>query len=136
MAYLLIIDDDEDFADAAATALQQAGHEVEAVFDTDAAMESMERRCPDLAVLDVMFPENTAGGFELARALRTRSDQLKVLPVLMLTAVNARFPLGFSSRDIDETWLPVSEFLEKPVALTALRDKVEEILAGAKATKG
>ena len=29
----------------------------------------------------------------------------------MLTAVNAKFPLGFSATDIDDRWLPVSDFL-------------------------
>jgi DNA-binding response OmpR family regulator len=136
MAYLLIVDDDEDFADAVATALQEAGHQVDVALDTDTALESMERRCPDMAILDVMFPEDTAAGFELARTIRRGNDQLKALPVLMLTAVNVRFPLGFSSRDIDDTWLPVSDFLEKPVALGALRDKVDEILTKSAATKG
>ena len=83
MAYLLIVDDDEDLASA---------------------------------------------GFELARTIRHENDELKHMPILMLTAVNVKFPLGFSSRDIDDTWLPVAEFVEKPVDFDVLRNKVSTLL--------
>jgi response regulator RpfG family c-di-GMP phosphodiesterase len=75
-----------------------------------------------------MFPENSYAGFELARTMHQQNKDLKEVPILMLTAVNARFPLGFSSEDIDETWMPVTEFLEKPVDLGALREKVADLL--------
>ncbi len=128
MAYLLIVDDDEDFADAVAKVLRDAGHEVGVELTTEGALSSMQQRRPDLVVLDVMFPENSAAGFELARTVRHHDEKLKGLPVLMLTAVNVKFPLGFNTRDIDDTWLPVAEFLEKPVDLDVLRNKVSELL--------
>ena len=128
MAYLMIVDDDEDFAAAAATALQNAGHEIEIELDTESAVKNMESRRPDLVILDVMFPEDTSGGFGLARMMQHHNEKLKGIPILMLTAVNQKFPLGFGSRDIDDTWLPVSGFLEKPVDLDVLRDKVDAVL--------
>ena len=131
MAYLLIVDDDEDFASAAATALQAAGHEVLIELDTASAVASMEARRPDLAILDVMFPEDVSAGFELARTMRHHNEKLKDIPILMLTAVNVKFPLGFGTGDIDETWLPISDFLEKPVDLDVLRSKVDALLARA-----
>lgn len=128
MAYLLIVDDDEDFAAAAATALRNADHEVQIELDTDSAVKSMEKRRPDLVILDVMFPEDSSAGFELARTMRHYNEKLKGIPVLMLTAVNARFPLGFGPRDIDDAWLPVSDFIEKPVDFDVLRNKVKALL--------
>jgi CheY-like chemotaxis protein len=136
MAYLLIVDDDEDFATAAATVLRDAGHEVAIEPDTDSGVKSMERRAPDLLLLDVMFPEQVSGGFELARSLRHENPKFKSLAILMLTAVNARFPLGFSSRDIDDDWLPVSDFLEKPVDFDVLINKVNSLLEKAQSPKG
>jgi DNA-binding response OmpR family regulator len=129
MSYLLIVDDDEDFATAAAKVLRKAGHEVGVELDTEGAMRSMRRRRPDLAVLDVMFPENISAGFELARAIRGDAGDLRRIPLLMLTAVNSRFPLGFSSKDIDDSWLPVDEFLEKPVDLDLLCARVAGMLS-------
>ena len=101
MSYLLIIDDDEDFAVAAATVLRDAGYEVQIEMNIQSAEKSMKNRQPDLIILDVMFPENGTAGFELARKLKHYDKQLKDIPILMLTAVNEKFPLGFSSTDID-----------------------------------
>ena len=128
MAYLLVVDDDEDFASAAAMVLRSDGHEVDIELDTESALRHMEQRRPDLVILDVMFPEDSSAGFRLARTIRQRSETLKDIPVLMLTAVNTRFPLGFGVRDIDDNWLPVAGFLEKPVDLDALRAKVADLL--------
>ena len=128
MAYILIIDDDRDFADAAAIALGDAGYEVGIEQDPNNVVANMKNRVPDLVGPDVMFPEDPSAGFGLARDIRHDHEKLKDVPLLMLTAVNTRLPLGFSSRDIDDTWMPVSEFLEKPVDFGTLREKVESLL--------
>ncbi len=125
MAYLLIIDDDEDFADAVAVICRAEGHEVAIENDTTHALEKFAERMPDAVILDVMFPENPSGGFELARKLRKTSNDV---PILMLTAVNQQFPLGFSHKDIDPTWLPVTAFVEKPVDFEVLKSKISEML--------
>ena len=128
MAYLLIIDDDEDFASATATVLKNAGHEVSFKLDPQSGLESMEKRCPDLAILDVMFPEDGSAGFQLARTIRKNSEKFNDIPLLMLTAINTKFPMGFSPNDIDDAWLPVTAFLEKPVDLDVLQAKVASLL--------
>ncbi|NOZ19807.1 MAG: response regulator [Planctomycetes bacterium] len=132
MAYVMVIDDDEDFASATAQVLRDGGHEVQIQLDTQSAVESMEKRRPDLAILDVMFPDNSSGGFDLARTIQNYNEKLTGIPILMLTAVNAETPLHFSTRDIDEIWLPVTGFLEKPVDAEVLLNKVNELLGEAK----
>ena len=133
MTYLLIVDDDEDFASTIATVLRKEGYEVQVELDIESAVKSMENRPPDLAILDVMFPEDASAGFELARLMRHEKEQLKNIPILMLTAINTKFPLGFGSKDIDEEWMPVTEFLEKPVDFDVLREKVAKLLGANKA---
>lgn len=128
MAYVLIVDDDEDFAETTATVLRKDGHEVQIELDTRDAVQSMENRRPDLVVLDVMFPEDASAGFDLARLMRNEKEELKTIPILMLTAINAKFPLGFGPNDIDSEWLPVTDFLEKPVDFDVLMDKVTKLL--------
>jgi CheY-like chemotaxis protein len=136
MSYLLIVDDDEDFATAVATMLRGKGHDVRIELDLSAAVRSMTERRPDLLLLDVMFPEDSTGGFELARTMRWRNETLKDVPILMLTAVNTRFPLGFSSKDIDDDWMPVTDFLEKPVDLDVLTERVQTMLAARQRRRG
>lgn len=128
MAYVLIVDDDEEFARVVATVLRLDGHEVETLFETTAVIESLSRRCPDLLVLDVMFPESDTAGFTLARQIRDQPEPVRSLPILLLTAINQRFPLGFGRQDIEEDWMPVTDFLEKPVDIDVLHARMEGIV--------
>ena len=129
MAYVMIVDDDQDFAETIALVIRNEGHEVQNKYDTESAFESMQNRIPDLVLLDVMFPEDSSAGFELARTMRHENEKLKNVPILMLTAINAKFPLGFGPNDIDSEWMPVTDFLEKPVDFDVLRDKVAKLLS-------
>lgn len=129
MAYIMVVDDDEDFATAVAHVLKQDGHEVQIETDTELALPAIRKRVPDLMVLDVMFPEDHSAGFEFARRLH-HDAELRSMPILMLTAVNSRYPFGFSvnNEDINEEWLPVSDFVEKPVDFEILKTKVDTLL--------
>jgi len=125
MANVLIVDDDTDFAGAVSTVLKSRGHETAAETDPDKAIDRICEQHPDLVILDVMFPENGAAGFDVARAVRRNFGSL---PVVLLTAANNTFPSGFSNKDRDGSWLPVAEFMEKPVDLNRLCDKIEKFL--------
>jgi CheY-like chemotaxis protein len=136
MAYVTIVDDDEDFASAAATVLRNSGHDVQIELNPAVAVANMEKRRPDLVIMDVMFPEDSSAGFAMARQMRRAGSSLSNVPILLLTAINARFPLGFSSNDIDNEWLPVSDFLEKPLNFEQLQRKVSELLEKASPSSG
>ena len=125
MAYLLIVDDDEDFASAVSTVLRGQGYETGIETDGVKAIARIQERRPDAVILDVMFPENDKAGFEIARSIRKTFGEL---PVLLLTAVNQAFPLGFSKNDLDPKWLPAVDFVEKPVDFAILCSKVSDIL--------
>jgi CheY-like chemotaxis protein len=131
MAYILIVDDDADFSLAVATVLESSGHRVRAEMSTAGGLQSMLEERPDLVVLDVMFPEDASAGFGLARKIRQLGGPLENVPILMLTAVNQKFPLGFSPRDIDPEWLPVTDFIEKPVDLAVFASRVHGMLKSA-----
>ena len=124
MSYILIVDDDEDFASAVAAVLRSSGHLVAMEPDPQNVLQRISEQRPDVLILDVMFPENPSAGFELARQVQRK---FAGIPTLMLTAVNQQFPLGFSNRDIDSTWLPVTDFMEKPVDFDVLCEKIRKL---------
>jgi CheY-like chemotaxis protein len=129
VAKILIVDDDQDVVDVTSLYLREGGHEVEAELDAKKAVARIEAVRPALVVLDVMFPEDSTAGFQLARDIRR---QHKDLPIIMVTAVNATSSVRFGKKDIDPDWLPISEFVEKPVKRKDLLDLVAK-LTGARA---
>ncbi len=126
MAKIMIVDDDPDFVDSISRLLKRKGHELTTIYDTEGVIEQLERDPHDVLILDVMFPENAAAGFHLAQEIRKHKN-LSRLPILILSAINTKFPMGFGPGDIDDAWLPVQDFLEKPIDFDVLTDKVETL---------
>lgn len=126
MPRILVVDDDEDIAQTTAWMLKAGGHEVETELSEKNALSRIAAFKPDLIVLDVMFPDNFTAGFELAREIRARHAGL---PVIMVTSVNEHGTTKFGNKDRDPDWLPVSEFVEKPVKKDKLLDLVRGLLA-------
>ncbi|MEP6566185.1 MAG: response regulator transcription factor [Mesorhizobium sp.] len=78
--HILVADDDPHIREVICFALEKAGMKTVAVADGAAALLAIERRAPDLVVLDIGMPE--MDGLEVCRRLRQRSD----VPVLFLSA--------------------------------------------------
>jgi DNA-binding response OmpR family regulator len=127
MAKIMIIDDDRVLLETLEDALSDPGGVVVTMDRTEGAVSAMLANRPDLLILDVMFPENPAGGFELAREIRMR-EELRRTPIILLTGINQELPGDLSRKDIGDDWFPVQDFLEKPVDLAVLRKRVAELL--------
>ncbi len=129
MKKVYIIDDDHDIVESMSIVLKSHNYDVAFQYDEVDVEEKVRAVKPDLILLDVMFPGNNAAGFEIARRLKADSE-LAQIPVIMLSAVNEYhlYPGRFSNRDLDDSWLPVNMFLDKPVSPKALIDKVSELI--------
>ena len=129
MKKIYIIDDDRDIVESMSMVLEANGYEVTAQYNDENVTLNVSQYNPDLIILDVMFPENGSAGFEIARDLK-RDNNLTNIPIVMLSAVNERgIYLGrFTNQDIDESWLPISLFLDKPVQPKELLLQVKSIL--------
>ncbi|MBN2130607.1 MAG: response regulator [Sedimentisphaerales bacterium] len=123
---ILIIDDDPDITEAMTVVLENKGYEVQSALDGTEGMERLKQARPDLIVLDVMM-RTSQEGFDFSRALKQNSDY-KDIPILMLTAVKQKTGLDFKTEAGNESWLPVEEFLDKPVKPDVLLEKVESLL--------
>ena len=123
---ILIIDDDPDITEAMSVVLESKGYEVDRAADGSAGMERLQANRPDLIILDVMM-RTSQEGFELSRRLKGDAEY-KEIPILMLTAVKDKTGLDFKSTAGDESWLPVEEFLDKPVKPNVLLEKVASLI--------
>jgi len=123
---ILIIDDDPDIIEAMTVVLENRGYEVRSAQDGDQGMVRLKEARPDLIILDVMM-RTSQEGFELSRELKHNAEY-KDIPILMLTAVKQKKGLDFKSVAGDEDWLPVEEFLDKPVKPDLLLEKVGDLL--------
>ncbi|MGZ8516876.1 MAG: response regulator [Chitinophagaceae bacterium] len=129
MKKIYIIDDDRDIVESMSMVLKANGYEVSAQYNDEDVVENVLKYNPDLIILDVMFPENNSAGFEIAREIK-RNSKLTNIPIIMLSAVNEKgtYVGRLSSQDIDESWLPVTLFLDKPVQPKELLQKVKSVL--------
>ena len=127
MANITIVDDDTEFAENVSQILRSEGFSVDLYYDTEGMVDELVRNTPDLLILDVMFPERPSGGFDRAREIR-KTEKIKKLPIILLTAINQEFPMDFSSKDIDPAWMPVQDFVEKPVQAEELVAKIKKFL--------
>jgi DNA-binding response OmpR family regulator len=83
MSHILIVEDDSDIAELVQRYLGRAGHSTESVGGGDQALSAVNRRLPDLVILDLMLPG--LDGLEVCRSLR-RGAETRALPIIMLTA--------------------------------------------------
>ncbi len=129
---VMIIDDDPTLLDTLEDALTSSGLRIFKHDSTTGAVAAMLEHRPALLILDVMFPEDPAGGFDLAREIR-KNPELAELPIILLTGINQELPGDLSREDMGDDWFPVQELLEKPVDLDLLRSRVNDLLkAGGK----
>lgn len=129
MAKILIVDDDPDIVLATRLSLERAGHQVTSASNGAEGLEKLKAERPDLIILDVMMDTATEG-FQLALKLRSRDPASELaayrdIPILMLTAIHSTTPLRFGP---EEDYLPVDDFVDKPIDPDVLVKKVDALL--------
>ena len=80
---ILVVDDDKSIVKVLSAYLQEAGFQVLAAHDGEAALHLLRREKPDLLVLDLMMPRRD--GWEVTRLVRA-DPALAATPLIMLTA--------------------------------------------------
>ena len=126
---ILVVDDDPDLVEVIRLTLEASGYEVFSAVSGAEGLEKVKEVEPDLVVLDVMM-DYTTEGFQVSLALRSPDPESEYaayrdIPILMLTAIHSTTPLRFGP---DQDYLPVDEFVEKPLEPGALVEKVEKLL--------
>lgn len=126
MAKILLVDDDPDFVEVTKLILEKNGHKVIIASSGEEGWDKAQKENPDLFLLDVMM-ENPDEGFQLAYKLR-KDKKLKSKPIILLTAIGKVTGFKFDKKK-DEDFLPVEEYLEKPIKPEVLIDKINKALS-------
>lgn len=131
MHKILIIDDDPDIVEAMRMPLEASRYQVASASSAREGLEKVLKERPDLIILDIMM-ETTTEGFHLAYKLRSEDPdspyrEFKEVPILIITAIHKTTPLRFSPKT-DEEFLPVEDFIEKPIEPKVLLEKVSKLL--------
>ncbi len=123
---ILIIDDDPDITEAMTVVLETQNYDVSGVLNGTDAIKQIEQSPPDLIILDVMM-DTPREGFIFSRQIKN-DPETKDIPILMITSVKDKMGIDFKSVAGDDSWLPVQDFLDKPVQPEVLIEKVAALL--------
>ena len=118
--FVLAVDDEEYITELVALALGYNGFEVERVASGREALAAVEKRRPDLIVLDVMLPD--LDGFEVARRLRQNEGAGTRVPVIFLTARDA------TADKVEGLRIGVDDYVTKPFSIEELIERVKAVL--------
>jgi CheY-like chemotaxis protein len=124
MAKVLVVDDDPDFVKVTSKVLSSAGHEVVSAGNGAKALQSMRQDPPDVVLLDIMM-SYILDGLDVSREM-AEDPSLKEIPVIMVTSLTGVKGSGMFPTD---EYVPVDEWLSKPVDPEVLLTRVSEALA-------
>ena len=122
---ILIIDDDKDIFESMKIVLEAEGYNVIWATNGKDGLDKCKNEKPDLVILDVMMNTDDEG-FQVAYKMK-QDEELSKIPIIMATSISEKTGFTFD-KEKDEDFLPVNEFLEKPVDPKTLIDKVRENL--------
>ena len=117
--YILLVDDDEDFAKVARIYFSRSGFELRWASSGKKALKAIGTRLPDALILDVMMPK--MNGIEVCRDIRAKMG-MHHLPIIVLSA--------FPSEDVKKELLVLGadKYLTKPIGMEDLVDHVNSVI--------
>ena len=129
MPKILVIEDDADMVMAIRMPLEANDYEVFEAATGEEGLQKVKKVEPDLIILDVMM-ETTTAGFQVSLQLRSPDADseyaaYREIPILMLTAIHTTTSLRFGP---DEAYLPVDDFVDKPIDPDVLLEKIRALI--------
>ena len=114
-AKVLLVDDEQDFLETLSNRLEMRGLKVSAVTSGEEAVARVEGQSFDLIVLDLAMPG--LDGLETLKRIKARQPDAEII---MLSGQ------GSIKTSIEAMKLGACDFLQKPVDITALLEKISE----------
>ena len=119
MANIYIVEDDTNIQEIEAIALKNSGHNVEQFEDAKHFYKKIEEKLPDLAILDIMLPDEN--GYEIVKKLR-KNPATKKLPVIMVTAKTSEIDMV---KGLD---IGADDYIKKPFSIIEFITRIKAVL--------
>lgn len=132
---ILVVEDDADMAETIRIILESKRYRVIGASSKNEGLDKARAERPDLILLDVMLPEGTEG-FHFVWELRRDPDaEVRDIPIIVVSALHETTNLRFYPDQSDDTYqageyLPVQDFVDKPLDPADLLSRVERLLSG------
>jgi DNA-binding response OmpR family regulator len=116
---ILVVDDSTTNIVLLEAIFYERGYKIETAYNAKEAYAIIEKRTPDLILLDLLMPQ--INGFDLFRELR-KNKNTKDTPVIVVSAAT-------DEDNVDKMMkMGAVDFIKKPIDLDYLVDKVESVL--------
>jgi CheY-like chemotaxis protein len=123
MAKILVVDDDPDFVEITSMILEANGYQVITAANGQQALSRMRQSRPDLVLLDVMM-SHVLDGLHVTKEMQADTE-LRSIPVIMVSSITTSPQAGMFPTD---EYLPIDEWISKPVQPDDLLQKVKQCL--------
>lgn len=119
MALIYVVEDDKSIQEIETFALSGSGYETEGFDNAKAFFEALEKRLPDLILLDVMLPDED--GLSMVKKLRGRKETV-LIPIIMVTAKATELD---KVKGLD---IGADDYITKPFGVMELISRVKAML--------
>ena len=116
---IYLVEDDESIRELVVYTLNSQGLEAEGFELPSVFWKAVEKKIPDMVLLDIMLPEED--GLEILKKLRKRSDT-RQLPIAMLTAKGSEYD---TVKGLDSG---ADDYIPKPFRMMELVSRVKALL--------
>jgi two-component system phosphate regulon response regulator PhoB/two-component system alkaline phosphatase synthesis response regulator PhoP len=117
--FIAVVDDEPDIVNLITLHLKKAGFQPKGFFEAKSFLDSLEKRIPDLVLLDLMLPD--IDGLEVCKLLRRREEWASI-PVIMVTA------RGEEGERVLGLELGADDYITKPFSARELVARVKSVL--------
>ncbi len=119
MALIFIVEDDKNIREIETYALKNSGYEIEEFEGATGFYKRMEKKLPNLILLDVMLPDDD--GLNMIKTIRRRSEW-KNIPIILVTAKTSEMD---KVRGLDTG---ADDYLTKPFGVMEMVSRVKALL--------
>ena len=116
---ILIVDDEKEIVDVLEVYLSNDGYSVYKCYNGLEAMKCIEQSQIDLAILDIMLPDEN--GYEIVKKLR-KNPATKKLPVIMVTAKTSEIDMV---KGLD---IGADDYIKKPFSIIEFITRIKAVL--------